>query len=86
VVGAIRIGSAGASLAGVKESAEALIEKIRLKNFRLLCPEDLSEEVLKRFSPRKVVRTLLVVLNKGEEKLYGLHEVVDLEPSDASEI
>lgn len=86
VVGAIRIRGAGASLAGVKESAEALIEKIRLNNFRLLCPEDLSEEVLKRFSPRKVVRTLLMVLNKGEEKLYRSHEVVDLEPSDASEI
>ena len=86
VVGAIRIGGAGASLTGVKESVGALIEKIMLKNFRLSCPEDLSGEVLKRSSPRKVVRILLMVLSRGEEKLCGSHEVVDLKPSDASEI
>lgn len=73
-------------LRGSSESAKALLEKLDLEKVEIQTLEQHKQYVLEKYKPAWSHELMLMLLRKGEEKLYISHRIVALDPSDAVQI
>ncbi len=73
-------------LRGSRESAEALLEKLTLRNVELLVSEQHEKSTIEKYQPTRIHELILMMLHKGEENLHIAHPLVPLDPSDAEGI
>lgn len=73
-------------LRGKRKALEKLLERVSFERVELQVPPDCEDLILKKFTPLVRYDLVLMVLNKGDERLQIKDETVRLGPEDAEEV
>jgi predicted GNAT family acetyltransferase len=73
-------------LRGKREAARALLGHLDLEQVELQAPKEHKQYILEKYEPTWSHELMLMILHKGEQKLYASHPVVKLDDSDAEQI
>lgn len=73
-------------LRGKRGAAKALLGHLDLEQVELQAPKEHKQYILEKYEPTWSHELMLMILHKGEQKLYASHPVVKLDASYAEQI